>query len=371
MRVRVRAVATFAAALALSCGRPATHESMYLELAGRNPALLIARDGRRHVVYIDPAGRLMHRLIDGGDLSQISPAGDAPKLRGENTPILAERDKVLLVLYPTDRELRVQESHDGGRMWTGPRRIDGDTIARGHNFADLTVTTEGNAVASWLDSRSGRQGVQLALLHHDTGIVQTQDAIACQCCRTALFTSSDGRVWLAYRDLAEGDIRNIVYAISTDGGRTFAPRGVVVDDHWSVSGCPDSGPRFAETDDGTVWLTWFNGAAKAIEIAAAAPGKALEPRGVVASSAVDHPEIGTLPDGRLVVFYETMRGNRRAVEARISDAQHAHWQPPVAIANDGMVPRYVRSGNTAMLAYTGHIAGAPRLYVLDPLRRLR
>ncbi|HEY6136186.1 MAG TPA: sialidase family protein [Thermoanaerobaculia bacterium] len=346
------------------------------DAAGRNAAVVITAQHETHVIYVDGARRLMHRRVGDDAAVAISPAGDAVDLRGENAPIFVERgDGALLVVYPvavpggashrSASELRAQLSRDGGRSWSAPRRVDGDAAPRSHNFADFALGRGGDGVLSWLDSRAGQQGVQTTVLHSDLTVapVRTADAKSCQCCRTALFAASNGELWLAWRDLAEGNVRNIAYAVSRGAGEPFTPRGDVADDRWSIDGCPESGPRFAETADGTVWLAWLNGAANAIEIAAAPRGGRFETRAVVAAG--NHPDIGTLPDGRLVVFYESFRGGKRAVDRRVSDAAHAHWSAARTIAADGMTPRYVRRGGDARLSYTSMTGGTPRVHVID------
>lgn len=349
--------------------------------AGRNPVALIA-GGAAHVVYVDPeTRRLMHRG-NGRAVHAISPDGDVVDLRGENTPLLTARpDGALLVIYPillgekqngahrhTFGELRAQASRDGGKTWSAPRRIDGDAEARSHNFADLAARPNGDVLVSWLDSRAGKQGVQAAVLRPDLTVspAQTVDPKTCQCCRTAMFASSNGNVWLAYRDLSDEKVRNMAYAVSALG-RPFEPRGDVADDAWAVNGCPESGPRFAETTGGTIWLAWFNGGANTIETASSAAGSPFVRRGPAARGPVNHPDLGTLPDGRLVLVYEVFRDNKRAIEARTSDAGHARWSEAVVLAQDGATPRYIRRGDHALLTYTSFVDGTPHVHVMDPL----
>ncbi len=352
-----------------------------LQFTGRNPVALVT-DGARHVVYVDPGtGRLFHRG-NGRKIVGITPAGVELDLRGENAPLFTARpDGSLLVVYPVKLgmkqngqhrhafgELRAQASHDGGRTWSAPKRIDGDAEPRGHNFADLAVRPSGDVVVSWLDSRAGKQGVQAAVLKSDLTVTpaQTVDPLTCQCCRTALFASSTGDVILAYRDLTESKVRNMAWAVSRSGA-DFELRGDVADDAWMVNGCPESGPRFTETAGGTIWLAWFNGGASTIETASSESGGPFVRRGAVVRGAFNHPDLGTLPDGRLVLVYEALGDGKRAVEARISDAAHSKWSEPAVLAADGATPRYVRRGDNAVLTYTTYVDGTPHVHVMDPL----
>jgi hypothetical protein len=381
MSVSLRAFVVAIVTCACMAGCRDASTPQQFETTGRNPAVLIASDSGKHVVFIDAVTRrLMHQRIGERAAAPISPVNDVVDLRGENAPLFVERpDRSLLVIYPialpggshhhSVGELRAQLSRDGGRTWSAPQRIDGDAAPRSHNFADVALTRGGDAIVSWLDSRAGQQGVQTAVLRSDLRVdaAQTADVKTCQCCRTALFAASDGTVWLAYRDLAEGKIRNMAYAVSGGAGQPFVSRGDVADDSWSVNGCPESGPRFAETDDGTIWLAWFNGNANAIEIAAAPRGAGFTTRASIGHEGFNHPDLGTLPDGRLVVFYEALRNGKRTIEARISDREHVHWSNAHAIAGDGANPRYVRRGAAALLSYTTSVDGKPHVRVVDPL----
>jgi hypothetical protein len=120
-----------------------------------------------------------------------------------------------------------------------------------------------------------------------------------------------------------------------------------------------------------VWLAWFNGKTGAIEVAAAPRGTRFAKRASVTTGGVNHPDIGTLPDGRLVVFYEVFRNDKRAIEARVSDAAHARWSAAQLVTDDGSTPRYVRRGAVALLSYTTNIDGKPHVRVIDPLQRIQ
>lgn len=382
MRLESRGFAVVLAACLFTwaCDEAVGRTDLNQSFPGRNPAALITGGGQ-HVVYVDPDTRqLMHRSVGSNRADEVSPAGDAIDLRGENAPAFTARpDGALLVVYPVMLggthhkhfgELRAQLSRDGGRTWSAPRRIDGDgeVAQRSHNFADVAVRPGGDVVVSWLDSRAGKQGVQAAVLRSDLSVspTQTVDAKTCQCCRTAMFTASNGQVWLAYRDLGDDNVRNMAYAVSGPG-KPFEPRGDVADDRWAVNGCPESGPRFAETAGGTVWLAWLNGGAKTIETASSTGGGPFVRRGPAVRGAVDHPDLGTLADGRLLLVYEVFRDGKRAVESRVSDAAHARWSEPVVLAPDGATPRFVRRGDRALLTFTTHVDGTPHVHVIDPL----
>jgi hypothetical protein len=380
-----------AATVALGCqaapptDAAAREATLVAEFPGRAATPAIDHRGLLHVAYVLPqAGgeRVALRSIGSsvGGAVAASPAGEVVDLPGEDRPELVTlSDGSLLLAYSVTRpggthhpasELRTQRSSDGGKTWQPPRPVP-DTAPRSHAFTDLVATRDGGAVLSWLDSRSGKQGVQ-ALRIADDGppTVTTVDPMTCQCCRTALHATARGDVWLAYRDVTAEKVRNMAFAVSADGGRTFVARGDVFDDHWVVDGCPESGPRFAETADGAVWLAWFDGADGAIEVARTRGGGFEPPRIVARTDAdttlVNHPEIGILADGRPVVFYEAFRRGERLVEARVAQLEAGTWSAPRLIARGASAPVYAHRGDLARLAYTSWEADEPRVRVVDP-----
>src|SRR5262249_31472578 len=64
----------------------------------------------------------------------------------------------------------------------------------------------------------------------------------CYCCKTAITTAGDGSIQLAWRHVYPGNIRDIAFAVSRDGGRTFTAPIRVSEDKWVLEGCPDDGP---------------------------------------------------------------------------------------------------------------------------------
>ena len=61
----------------------------------------------------------------------------------------------------------------------------------------------------------------------------------CECCRTQLQIDASGRMFLSYRTVPSSGpmLRDIVLAVSSDGGKTFARRSVN-QDGWEVNACP-------------------------------------------------------------------------------------------------------------------------------------
>jgi hypothetical protein len=378
------AVAALAATKAAAPAAPSVEAAPRYQarFAGKAPALAFDGDGTLHVAYAaaaddEAADQVLVRAF-GVELSAaVAVSGPiALEAEGEVGPELASLGggalaTVYAVALPGRwvSELRLQRSGDGGRSWQPPQRVHDDGKSASHSYADVVANRRGEPVVSWLDNRSGHQGARAAVFgapeaHANVSV----DDVTCECCRTSMLAAADGTIWLAYRDLAEGDVRNVAYALSRDDGSSFTRKGDIADDRWSISGCPDSGPRLAQAPDGTVWAAWFNGERRAIEVAPARGSRFTAPQVVAAAGGevtmVNHPEIGTLPDGRLVLFYETAGGGR-AIAMRVGDPGGKRWQPPVVLARDASRPRWARSGDRAVLAYSSHAGDRHQVVLVD------
>ncbi|HUR99978.1 MAG TPA: sialidase family protein, partial [Pyrinomonadaceae bacterium] len=78
----------------------------------------------------------------------------------------------------------------------------------------------------------------------------------CPCCKTAVI-ANEGRVYVSWRQVLDGDHRHIAVASSTDGGRTFPPRTIVSDDNWQLSACPVSGAAMYARPGGELNVAWY------------------------------------------------------------------------------------------------------------------
>ena len=187
-------------------------------------------------------------------------------------------------------------SRDGGRTFQPPVFVNDDARAApaGHTFHDLAIGPDGTIYVSWLDSR-GPEAVHRSYSagdadHHrdpptadnhnghgghsttdvrvarstdggqtfSTGIVVARNT--CQCCRTAVFIDKDGAVYVAWRQIYDDNIRDIAFASSSDGARSFSEPTRVHTDGWKIEGCPHTGPSLAVAEDGTIHVSWYTAA---------------------------------------------------------------------------------------------------------------
>ena len=78
----------------------------------------------------------------------------------------------------------------------------------------------------------------------------------CYCCKSAVVALPGGRLVSAWRHVYEGNLRDIAFTESRDGGATFAKPARVSEDGWAINGCPDDGPALAADAAGGVHIAW-------------------------------------------------------------------------------------------------------------------
>ena len=237
---------------------------------------------------------VVYRRLDGPESSPdhgpvaVSPPGVVTSAGGETPPVLQFLpDGTLVAAYTVplpgrwQNRILLQRSTDGGATWSAPRPLpNGGDPGSQHQLSAAAVTgaatgsDHGGLVLAWLESRNGVRGLRAARTRDGERFEPDRavDGKTCECCGTAArglsaiaALAAPGRrrrrpVWLAYRDVDDGDRRDIHLAASRDGGATFAPPRPVSPDGWKLPGCPDQGPRLAEAPGGALWAAWFTGA---------------------------------------------------------------------------------------------------------------
>lgn len=110
----------------------------------------------------------------------------------------------------------------------------------------------------------------------------------CPCCKTALLVAPDGKVYVSWRQVLPGDYRHIAVASSTDGGENFSAPVIVSDDRWQISACPVSGAplMFVENSLRTAWFTAGAAGKQGIYLAESKDaGKTFAPRTLLSENA--------------------------------------------------------------------------------------
>ncbi|MGH7508604.1 MAG: sialidase family protein [Gemmatimonadales bacterium] len=282
-----------AASLVLACGsgsgrhdfgftpaRVVSHETEN----GATPMFLSTPRGARVVAWVSARSG----GSDGSLNISVTPAGASDPLptvtlrdplgsieaHGEAPPQLAaDSAGALSVLYAVGKEvpgkrfpvsaLRFIQSTDDGRTWTRPVTVNDGTEFGSHNFHALTVGSHGILLATWLDGREGHSGVWMSRSTDGGRSWEANQPIysdpTCPCCRTSVAVSSDGTVYVAWRAILPGDVRDVVVTKSTDGGQSWASPVRPRSDAWVYPGCPHAGPSLEVDAGGAVHVAWWTG----------------------------------------------------------------------------------------------------------------
>jgi hypothetical protein len=246
-------------------------------------------------------------------------------------------------------------SNDGGQSFLTPAPVSGSDSPGNRGWQSIATTRDGDVVAIWLDHRevpSRGSSTAHAGHQHNASQATQADGVAraqlsklyfgrlfssdsaraltggvCYCCKTAVATGSDGSIHAAWRHVYPGNIRDIAFTMSADGGRTFTTPVRVSDDRWVLDGCPENGPAIAvdaERRIHLVWPTLVPGATPTSEptlglfYATSRDGRTFTARQRIPTEGVPrHPQITLGPRGDVVVAWdEEARGGRRVALAR-------------------------------------------------------
>jgi hypothetical protein len=291
MRIR-RSGPLALAALAAACGggtddRPAFTPAQVVSQEtenGATPMFLATPGGDRVVAWVSAPGG----GADGSLHLSITPAGATAALptvtvrdplgaieaHGEAPPQLAaETSGAVSALYAVGKEipgkrfpvsaLRFIRSADQGRTWTAPVTVNDGTEFGSHNFHALTAAPDGSLLATWLDAREGKSGVWMSRSADGGRTWEANRPIysdpTCPCCRTSVAVAGDGAIYVAWRAILPGDVRDVVVTRSTDGGASWSAPVRVREDGWVYPGCPHAGPSLRADARGVLHVGWWTG----------------------------------------------------------------------------------------------------------------
>ena len=205
-----------------------------------------------------------------------------------------------------------------GETFDAPRQVSDKGAPLYRGFPSISVSPNGDVYAAWLDERDASKpdqetsSVYLAK-STDRGAtfgknVRVADQ-TCPCCRPSLAFDANGQVFVAWRRVFPGEIRDIVVSTSQNGGETFAPPVRVHEDGWKIDGCPDSGPVLAESNS-SLWIAWMtagtNNRARILLSHSDDGGQAFKDPVVVSGNVVDanHPTMKAGKDGTLWLVFQ-------------------------------------------------------------------
>ena len=292
---------------------------------GTAPMFAVSPNGRQALAWVSaPDGGTDGRVyLAVGDAAPVELRDTLGPIEphGESPPKIAfAGDGALHVLYVVSRQvpgrrfpagaLRMQHSTDGGATWRGPVTVTDDSTFGSHNFHALHVSGDGVVYVSWLDGRHGASAVYLTRSTDGGRTFEPNRRVsvgeACPCCRTALASGPDGALYLAWRTVMPGNVRDVVVARSSDGGHTWSEAHRVHADDWVFDACPHAGPALAVDSSGALHVSWWTGKAGTAGVYYAHSTDRGEtfskpvPLGIARQSRPAHVQLAVRPDGRRI-----------------------------------------------------------------------
>lgn len=238
----------------------------------QQPQLAIDANGTIHVVF-GLGGQLRHYRSTNGGKSYV----DSPRLplvhgvalgmrRG---PRIAATDaKVCITAIGaldangSKGNLLAIRSTDGGETWDDPVRVnDTDQSAR-EGLHAMALGPQGKMCCVWLDLRNEKTEV-MASISGDGGstwsknslVYKSPDGSVCECCHPNVAFNRQGHVIAMWRNAVDGD-RDMYFATSSDGGKTFGKATKLGDGSWSLDACPMDGGSLAVSPAGKIVTVW-------------------------------------------------------------------------------------------------------------------
>jgi hypothetical protein len=417
---KTRAAAVMAALMVVAAAAKPGGTAVELGVPGRSNAnLSIAASGQFvamawgaatdngatdvYVAISSDAGRTFGRP------TRVNTAATQASVSGEQPPRVAlvprsGQNPSLVVVWtakaPQGTQLLSARSDDGGKSFARPTAVPGATAAGNRGWHATATDKDGRVVAIWLDHRElGGGGTGTEAHDHAAHKMPQADGAeraqrsklffarldsadstraltggVCYCCKTAIATGPDGSIYAAWRHVYPGNIRDIAFTVSRDGGRTFGAPIRVSEDRWVLDGCPENGPAIAVDGSGRIHIAWPTlvpgapGRESTLELfyATSRDGRQFSPRQKIPTEGLPrHPQIVVGARGAVVVGWdEQVGGTRRVALARgtvdgkemvrfarqvVSDDRPGAY-PVLAVADDAIVTGWTSgpAGKTAL-----------------------
>ncbi len=275
-----------------------------------------------------------------GSAVRINRPEEVPYWRQEAPALVVHGDEVFVTWglthsratpqQPLATELRLSRSTDGGRTFQPSVLVNDDPGVIQHTFDALHRDADGRLHLSWIDAREGKKEPgTYAARSLDRGVTITKnlkvDEGTCVCCRTAVTSGPEGMVYVAWRKIFEGNVRETVVARSMNQGETFETPVIVGHDQWVFPACPHRPASMGVDRQGRLYVVWYTEGTDEIPAVYIAysddGGKTFSDKrklNVAKNTFPDHPQIAVDPEGRIVVVWEEQAPVKRDVVMSLS-----------------------------------------------------
>ncbi len=203
--------------------------------------------------------------------------------RGEARPKIAAAANGHIYLTWTERlkerfagYIWFARSIDGGQTFEKPYIVHQDRAKITHRFDALNVSAKGQITVLWVDKRDLLQAKKQASPYQGAAIyyavssnggksfAKEQKLVdsSCECCRIATTNKPDGTVMAMWRHVFDGGERDhMMSEIPSQGSDASLHRATF--GRWKVNGCPHHGAAIARGGEGEQWwgyhMAYFDG----------------------------------------------------------------------------------------------------------------
>ncbi len=201
-------------------------------------------------------------------------------------------------------------SADDGKTWSEPNYLHTDTSEGvGRSFFDISTLPDGEIGAVWLDGRKRqRDGSTLcfAKTSNNNGFGKDIEIgqKTCQCCRTDIFIDNQDKLHVAYRDIINDSIRDIVHLSSLDNGISFTESTRISEDNWVIYGCPHTGPSITNSINGVSFFWFTSGGTDGVYSTHLTKSNNKFDERELINPHARHPQAITLENGTLVLAWD-------------------------------------------------------------------
>ena len=160
-----------------------------------------------------------------------------------------------------DGDVLVFHSSDG-ITWQGPIMVNDSADSAREGLHAMAAGPDGKLCCVWLDLRNRRSEV-MASMSSDGGrtwaknvlVYQSPDGNVCECCHPSVAFDGKGTVFVQWRNSLGGK-RDMYFAASSDGGKSFGKAVKLGRGQWTLKACPMDGGAIAATAPGKVATAW-------------------------------------------------------------------------------------------------------------------
>ncbi|MFO0774711.1 MAG: exo-alpha-sialidase [Nitrospiraceae bacterium] len=279
-----------------------------------------------------------------GTPTRINQPDEVPYWRQETPALAVDGDEIYVTWalthpkltpeQPLATQLRLSRSSNGGQSFGPSVLVNDDSGVIQHTFDALHRDTSGRVHVSWIDARDAQEGKKkesatyaARSMDRGTSVLKNVkvDGGTCVCCRTALASGPDGTLYVAWRKVYEGEIRETVVARSLDGGETFSPPVIVGNDKWVFPACPHRPASMGVDAQGRLYVVWYTEGVDetpAIFLATSDDrGETFSPKrqlNTAKNTFPDHPQLAVDAEGHVVVMWEEQAPVKRDVVISVS-----------------------------------------------------